>query len=149
MPAPRHPEQVIRAAILEVGECWIWQRSKCVDGYGKMNNRLFPTETLAHRISYRIFNGAIPAGTEIDHLCRNRACVNPKHLCVLPHLENVRRGVRLRERHRNAKKTHCLRGHPLIGANLIRETWRGRTMRKCRACKQMRAKSYALPALSR
>lgn len=113
--------------------CWLW--IGCVDrcGYGKMGTRT--GETLAHRVSYVEFRGPIPEGCEIDHRCRVRGCVNPDHLEAVPHAVNVARGVRPPENHRNARKTHCKRGHELAGANLFIEVWRGRQARKCRQCR--------------
>lgn len=116
--------------------CWVWTGSVCVDGYGKARNSHLPKETLAHRMSWHIRYGEIPAGTEIDHLCKVRCCVNPDHLQAVPHSENVRRGD-YKTNHRNRIKTHCKRGHVLDGENLLVETYDGIRMRKCRECRRM------------
>lgn len=71
-------------------DCWVWQRSKNGKGYGqmKMNGKLWAV----HRIYYEREYGPIPEGKQLDHLCRNRACVNPMHLEPVSGTENMRRG---------------------------------------------------------
>ena len=72
--------------------------------------------TYAHRFSYETLVGPIPEGKILDHLCRVRMCVNPDHLDVVTHGENLRRGfgtTGLR-----ARQTHCIRGHELSGRNV-------------------------------
>lgn len=72
--------------------CWLWLRCVNHHGYGSLG---FGGKTyLAHRFSYEKFNGPIPAGYEIDHLCRVRCCVNPQHLEAVTNRENVIRGKR-------------------------------------------------------
>lgn len=119
--------------------CWLWLGSEDRCGYGKFNSRT--KETLAHRFSFKHFISDIPSGTEIDHKCRTRCCVNPSHLRCISHQENVRLGIRRRERHRNGKKTHCIRGHILSGENIVLETYNGTTMRKCLTCRRMRTEA--------
>lgn len=80
------PEYVIDA---ETG-CWIWQRATSRSGYG--NVCVDRTYFRAHRVYYERFKGPIPEGLEIDHLCRNRSCVNPEHLEAVTHRVNVHRG---------------------------------------------------------
>ncbi len=69
--------------------CWVWQRSKDKDGYGRAhaNGRGYR----AHRVEYEKVHGPIPDGMQIDHLCLNKSCVNPAHLEVVTTVENTRR----------------------------------------------------------
>src|SRR6185369_13442505 len=60
------------------GDCWIWRGTDDGKGYGVMH--LGRTTTTAHRFAYTLLVGPIPPGLQIDHLCRNRACVNPDHM---------------------------------------------------------------------
>ena len=72
--------------------CWPWRGQVNRGGYGVA--RYKRRTTTAHRAIYRILVGPIPDGLELDHLCRNRLCVNPAHLEPVTHLENVRRAYR-------------------------------------------------------
>lgn len=90
--------------------CWQWLGG-CSNGYGSF---FFEgKEVRAHRYSYEFFNGKIPTHLEIDHLCRNRGCVNPSHMDLATRSENIRRGLLPNiGRQYQENKTHCPQGHP-------------------------------------
>lgn len=92
----------------ELGPCWMWMGSRSGNGYGQISITGRRT-AFAHRAMYQCLVGPIEPGLEIDHLCRNRLCVNPLHLEPVTHSENIRRA------HRSARVDRCKRGHPLDG----------------------------------
>ena len=118
------------AKVDQSGECWTWTAGKDSKGYGSF--WIAPTMRCAHRVSYEITRGPIPDGLEIDHLCRNRACVRPSHLEAVTHHVNVRRSP-LTAGSVNAVKTHCPHGHEYTKANT---SFGGRGGRVCKECKR-------------
>lgn len=71
--------------------CWLWSGHKDQKGYGRFYWK--GLNEYAHRWAYEYFVGAVPVGLELDHLCRNRGCVNPAHLEAVTHRVNVARGT--------------------------------------------------------
>lgn len=114
--------------------CWEWQRGLNFGGYGSM--RIEGKRWMAHRAAYELAIGPIPAGLDLDHLCRNRKCCNPEHLEPVTRSENLRRGEVGRW---NLATTHCPQGHPYDDENTYQDKrgWRG-----CRTCRAEATKRY-------
>src|SRR6266576_3456485 len=87
-------------------ECWPWQANR---GRGYGNVWIAGRMYRAHRVAYELLIGPIPEGLTLDHLCRNRGCVNPAHLEPVTSRENTLRGEGISAN--NARKTHCKHGH--------------------------------------
>lgn len=112
--------------------CWEWTACVTATGYGRVWNG--QRSDWAHRVVFEMLRAPIPDGKVLDHLCRNRPCVNPDHLEPVTDLENTLRGDgpgATQARHR--AKTFCKRGHPLFGENVYRHPSGRRVCRKCRA----------------
>jgi hypothetical protein len=109
--------------------CWLWNHYTESDGYGRIpiGRKKIP----AHRFVYEKLVGKVPKGMVLDHLCRNRACVNPAHLEVVTQRENTLRGIGPAAK--NARKLRCKNGHLLSGNNLYVCP---RGYRECRICRK-------------
>jgi hypothetical protein len=108
VPPTRPPIEAFTDKISVTDDCWEWTGTKERMGYGQM--RYQRRMAMAHRVAYMLFVGPIPEGMELDHLCRNRGCVNPDHLEPVDHRTNILRGVSPSAA--DARKTHCINGHP-------------------------------------
>lgn len=119
--------------------CWEWTASKNSAGYGQMHAGPGRGPVRAHRVLYELLVGPIPEGLTIDHLCRNRGCVNPAHMEPVTRGENVKRGtVGEVNRARMLGRTHCKFGHEFSPENT--DTRYG--TRRCVACMRRRARDY-------
>jgi len=113
--------------------CWVWTGFIDRHGYGRFRVEGRVGKTLfAHRVSYELFVGPIPAGLQIDHLCRNHPCVNPRHLEPVTQKENCLRGESPFAR--NFRKTACINGHPFSEENTYA---RKRGGRDCKTCNRL------------
>ena len=119
---------VIEDKVLIGDDCWEWTGYKNPHGYGIVNRG--GKMRKAHQEMYEMTKGPIPAGLEIDHLCRNTSCIRPSHLEAVTHAVNVHRGNAWAGR--NIRKTHCKHGHEFTVENTIIR----RDGRECRACKR-------------
>ena len=121
--------------------CWEWTGAKTKqEGYGRMGTSSGGL-SVAHRLSYEHFIGPISEGLTIDHLCRNRGCVNPRHLEPVTNRDNILRGYG--PPGNNSRKTHCPRGHALTGDNLRLHRRGDGVWRQCRECHRVASNKYS------
>jgi hypothetical protein len=116
--------------------CWEWTGGTCNHGYGQIGIRSAAGKykrVLVHRLAYEELVGPVPDGKELDHLCRNRLCINPDHVEPVTHTVNLRRGVK------KTNITHCPKGHPYDDENTYIDE-RGR--RTCKKCKRLANQEY-------
>lgn len=110
------------------GDHWLWEGALDDNGYGTAWSRRRGKVAKAHQVIWEYSRGPIPNGLEIDHVCRVRRCVNPDHLELVTHTENMRR----------ARRASCRQGHPYTSANTY--LWRGK--RWCRTCLRLYQRRY-------
>jgi len=126
-------ERFERQVARDKSGCWLWQGTVSALGYGRITRADF-SKAMAHRVAYELYVGPIPAGLELDHLCRVRSCVNPDHLEAVTRRENVLRSKSFAGE--NAAKSRCIHGHEFTPENTY--TRPGSRRRECRACQSER-----------
>lgn len=110
--------------------CWLWQGARDYKlGYGQIWFR--KKREKAHRVFFMLSGNTIPQGTEIDHICRARQCVNPSHLRAVTHRENIIAATSL--------KTSCKHGHEFSPSNMCKSK---SGYRICKKCRYLRIKAW-------
>lgn len=131
--------------------CWSWGGFHNKDGYARF--KIGGKTMFVHRFTFIAIKGEIKSGLELDHLCRNRWCVNPEHLEAVPHVVNVqrglavapkkphkRKGIKLVNPNDPRSKKKCSRGHAFAEYGYDRHDGKGRNCRKC--CRERSLKSW-------
>lgn len=129
-------------SVHDASGCIVWQASKSANGYGRqaVGSAHGDPIAYAHCLAWELEHGPLDPGMELDHKCRNRACINTQHLEAVTHRENGIRGDG--PCGRNARATHCPKGHEYTPENTYVIEKRGRLQsRACRECELKRAAS--------
>lgn len=117
-----------------VESCWEWKGEIGDNGYGRF--AAAGRRHLAHRLAWQLMHGVLPRHLQLDHTCRNRACVNPWHLDPVTGLENNRRGTSPSALNRLV--TNCPMGHPYDAEN----TYEHDGQRLCKECRRIACRRY-------
>lgn len=130
-----------RYEVNDVTGCWLWLGYTDKNGYARLNSEN------AHRVFYVKHVGPVPAGFDVDHLCKRRNCVNPAHLEAVSEQENLDRVTRTVS-YQGRNFDICREGHPLTGDNLrvSPRSDRESPKRVCRACERMKRHARYLVA---
>ncbi len=128
----RLPEELKKRFEVSNG-CWKWKGRKTKEGYGLVT-------PYAHRMLYEMLIGAIQEGLVLDHVCRNRDCVNPAHLEAVTQRENILRGESVPAG--RSRQTECIHGHPFDEVNTQWLVLKGNKVRRCRACANRIKREY-------
>jgi hypothetical protein len=126
---PRVPMFLWDKVFPQESGCWLWGAYSLPSGYGRLRRN--KTYWMAHRFFYASLV-RFPESQTLDHLCRERSCVNPGHLEEVSRRENTLRGIGPPAF--NVKKTHCPRGHPFFGDNLLKTHGSRPWHRWCKKC---------------
>lgn len=131
--------ELFEKKIDRTGSCWNWTAGTSNDGYGRFSVGGYPE--YAHRVAYALWVGEIPSDMVVHHKCKNKLCVNPEHLEAV----SVETSVNRSDRAKPLNRTHCIRGHELVGENKYAHRRKGhRPSYECLACRRENdRRSYA------
>lgn len=118
--------RLIEGSTVDEAGCWNWDGWKTHDGYGIVS--ISDRNHVVHRVLYEQLVGTVPDGLDLDHLCRNRACCNPRHVEPTTRSENLRRGLA----GRYVMGGTCRKGHRLTPDTLLVKADGGHRCRTCR-----------------
>ncbi len=127
----------------DLGPCWQWVGGLHQAGYAQFVLDQYPH--LGHRVSYEMSKGPIPKGLVLDHLCRNRSCVNPGHLEAKTIGQNTLAPGSLSQSALHAGKTHCPQGHEYSPTNTLRNRGRRRCLACSKAQKRLTRRTAGIP----
>ena len=145
-PKPRDPMERFAEKYVEIpwSGCWIWTGAINGGRYGQLvmfsrsDTSLNKRKMDAHRASWVLHRGEIPAGMMVCHSCDVRECVNPAHLFLGSQTDNMQDASRKGRLRQPENKTHCAKGHEMVGENLV---WRS-GYRLCRACDREKSRRH-------
>lgn len=124
--------------------CWEWRtgtpRVRTSAAYGYVFRDGHRSTVGAHRVTFDLFSGQVPAGMELDHLCRDQACCNPSHVEPVPHKVNILRGESPQAV--NARKAECPYGHAYSEHVYVKRNGH----RECNVCRLERAAKRVYPS---
>lgn len=126
----------------DLGPCWLWAASLRTGGYGQYAHN--GTMRRAHKVAYEVLVGPVPAGLDLDHLCRVRRCCNPGHVEPTTRSVNLLRGLGPRMAHERAVLvTHCPQGHEYTPENThVSASDNGRDCRTCSRERMRRRRAH-------
>lgn len=121
------------------GDCWIWTGFKTWEGYPRTGAANKGLSQYAHVAAYTLTIGPVPEGLQLDHLCKNRSCINPRHMEPVTPVVNSSRA-------KWATSTHCIHGHEFTECNTHHyiQKRNGRPARRCKACHAIESHSRYL-----